>query len=46
LSELVELLTRHQGNVSAIARDLGKERIQIHRWLKRHGLSPDDFRPK
>lgn len=46
LDDLVELLTNHQGNISAIARELGKERIQIHRWLKRHGLSPDDYRPK
>jgi transcriptional regulator with PAS, ATPase and Fis domain len=44
MGELIEMLTRHQGNISAIARELGKERIQIHRWLKRHGLNPDDYR--
>lgn len=44
LDELVELLTRHQGNISAIGRELGKERVQIHRWLKRHGLNADDYR--
>ena len=45
LSELVDLLQRHQGNISAIGRELGKERVQVHRWLKRYGLSADDYRP-
>ncbi len=38
------LLTRHQGNVTAIARELKKDRVQVHRWMKRYGLSPEDFR--
>ncbi len=42
---LRELLTRHQGNIAAVGRELGKERMQVHRWLKRYGLDPDDFRP-
>jgi transcriptional regulator of acetoin/glycerol metabolism len=41
----VDLLEKHQGNISAIGRELGKERVQIHRWLKRHGLNADDYRP-
>ena len=44
LQEMIELLGRHQGNISAIGRELGKERVQIHRWLKRHGLNADDYR--
>ena len=36
--ELAELLRVHAGNISAVARTLGKERIQIRRWLKRFGL--------
>ena len=43
--ELVALLERHQGNVAAVGRDLGKARMQIHRWLKRHAIDINDFRP-
>jgi transcriptional regulator of acetoin/glycerol metabolism len=42
--DLRALLARHGGNVAAVARELGKERIQIHRWMKRHAISPDEFR--
>lgn len=38
------LLARHQGNVAAVGRDLGKARMQIHRWLKRYDISLDDYR--
>jgi transcriptional regulator with PAS, ATPase and Fis domain len=38
------LLQRHGGNVAAVARELSKERVQIHRWLKRYGISLDEFR--
>ncbi|MBI2392525.1 MAG: sigma 54-interacting transcriptional regulator [Deltaproteobacteria bacterium] len=38
------LLERHRGNVAAIARELRKDRVQVHRWMKRWGLRPDDFR--
>jgi DNA-binding NtrC family response regulator len=41
---LESLLTHHQGNVSAIARVLGKDRVQIRRWLKRFNLEPTAFR--
>jgi transcriptional regulator with GAF, ATPase, and Fis domain len=43
-ARLVELLARHDGNVSAVARAMGKARMQIHRWMKRFGLEPDQFR--
>ena len=38
---LVAALARHHGNVAAIARELGKDRTQIRRWLKRFRLSKD-----
>ena len=42
---LVELLREHDGNVSAVARTMGKVRSQVQRWLKRYGLDPTQFRP-
>ncbi|HEX4386234.1 MAG TPA: sigma 54-interacting transcriptional regulator [Myxococcales bacterium] len=42
--ELVLLLRDHKGNVSEVARVLGRARMQIHRWMKRYGLKPDDYR--
>jgi hypothetical protein len=41
---LVALLEQHRGNISYVARDLGKARMQIHRWLRRFNLDPDTFR--
>src|SRR5262249_47452010 len=36
--ELVGLLKRHGGNVSAVAREMGKARMQIQRWIRRFGI--------
>jgi len=41
---LVALLREHDGNVSAVARAMGKARTQVQRWLKRFGLAPEAFR--
>jgi len=41
---LVALLEQHRGNISYVARDLGKARMQIHRWMRRFNLDPDAFR--
>jgi len=41
---LVELYRRYEGNVSAVARALGKARMQIQRWNKRFGIDPGAFR--
>lgn len=41
---VVGLLVEHKGNISAMARAAGKERVQIRRWLKRFGLDPQRFR--
>jgi len=43
-ADLIALLTRHQGNVAAVGRDLGKARMQIHRWLKRYGIDIQNYR--
>lgn len=42
--ELRAALARHQGNVAAVGRELGKARMQVHRWLKRYEISLDDYR--
>ena len=41
---LVESLANHRGNLAAVGRDHGKSRATVHRWMKRYGLNPDDFR--
>jgi sigma-54 dependent transcriptional regulator, acetoin dehydrogenase operon transcriptional activator AcoR len=41
---LRELLARHGGNIAAVGRELGKARMQIHRWLKRYEISLEDYR--
>jgi DNA-binding NtrC family response regulator len=43
-AELRALLTQHQGNLAAVGRELGKERMQVHRWLKRYGIDPGEYR--
>jgi len=43
-SELRALLASHRGNVAAVGRALGKERMQIHRWMKRYNITVDDYR--
>ena len=42
---LRELLARHQGNIAAVGRELGKERVQVHRWLRRYGIDVSEYRP-
>jgi sigma-54 dependent transcriptional regulator, acetoin dehydrogenase operon transcriptional activator AcoR len=42
--ELRALLARHRGNVAAVARELGKDRAQIHRWLRYAAIDPADYR--
>ena len=42
--QVVAALREHQGNVSAVARALDKDRKQIQRWIKRFGLDPTSFR--
>lgn len=42
--ELHQLLLRHQGNVAAVGRELGKARMQVHRWLKKYELELEHYR--
>jgi len=43
-AQLTALLRTHHGNVTAVAREMGKARMQIQRWIRRFGLVPDEFR--
>lgn len=43
-AELRRLLDEYKGNIAAVGRVFGKERMQVHRWLRRYGISPDEFR--
>ncbi len=43
--EIVGLLREHAGNITAVARALGKARFQVQRWIKRYRIDSNDFRP-
>ena len=43
-TRLIESFTKHKGNVSAVARELGKARMQIQRWCKRLSINPESYR--
>jgi transcriptional regulator with PAS, ATPase and Fis domain len=42
--QLVALLGEHRGNLTTVARALGKDRVQIRRWMKRYGLDVETFK--
>jgi transcriptional regulator with AAA-type ATPase domain len=42
--EIVALLAENAGSVSAVARAMGKARMQIQRWIKRYRIEPKQFR--
>jgi pSer/pThr/pTyr-binding forkhead associated (FHA) protein len=42
---LTASLARHSGNISAVARDLGKARMQVQRWMRRFGIDARSFHP-
>jgi len=42
--ELIRLLALHEGNISAVARAMGKVRPQVQRWLARYGLDAEAYR--
>jgi len=42
--ELVALLREHHGNVTAVARALGKARVQVQRWMRKYGIRSAVFR--
>ena len=41
---VIARLEEHQGNVTAVARAMGKAPMQVHRWMKRFGIDPSAFR--
>ena len=41
--ELVQLLKDNGGNVTAVARAMGKARTQVQRWLRRFEIDPASF---
>jgi transcriptional regulator with PAS, ATPase and Fis domain len=43
-TELRNLLDRHQGNIAAVGRELGKARMQVHRWMKKYGIAIEEYR--
>jgi transcriptional regulator with GAF, ATPase, and Fis domain len=43
--ELVAMLTRHQGVIELVARETGRSRRQVHRWLEKHGIDLTKYRP-
>lgn len=43
-AELLQHLAQHAGNVSEVARAMGKARMQIQRWMKRLRIDASDYR--
>jgi sigma-54 dependent transcriptional regulator, acetoin dehydrogenase operon transcriptional activator AcoR len=43
---LRELAARHHGNLSAIARALGRDRALVHRWMQRAAIELGSFRSR
>ena len=43
-SDLRALIEKHGGNLAAVGRELGKKRMQIHRWLKRYEIDVEEYR--
>ena len=41
---LVAALRSSRGNVSEVARAMGKTRMQIHRWMRRFAIDPESYR--
>jgi len=44
--ELLLRLAETRGNVSEVARAMGKARQQVQRWVRRFGIDPDAFRDR
>jgi transcriptional regulator with AAA-type ATPase domain len=42
--QLIDMLRENGGNISAVARVMGKARVQIHRWLKRYHIDASRYR--
>jgi hypothetical protein len=44
--ELEDLLRRHKGNMTHVARELDRQPALVYRWVERFRLDPDAFREK
>lgn len=42
--QIVQLLEQHRGNVTLVARAMGKSRMQLHRWMQKFGIDPEAYR--
>jgi len=42
--QIVRLLEQHHGNVTLVARAMGKSRMQLHRWMQKFGIVPEAYR--
>lgn len=42
--QIVQLLEQHRGNVTSVARAMGKSRMQLHRWMQKFGIDPENYR--
>jgi DNA-binding NtrC family response regulator len=43
-TRLLALLEEHRGNVAAVARVFGKDRMQVHRWVRRFAIDLTQYR--
>jgi transcriptional regulator with PAS, ATPase and Fis domain len=43
-ADLRALLEKHRGNVAGVGRELGKARMQVHRWMERFGIDIAEYR--
>lgn len=43
-NQIVQLLELHHGNVTSVARAMGKSRMQLHRWMQKFGIDPENYR--
>jgi transcriptional regulator with GAF, ATPase, and Fis domain len=41
---IVKMLQKHSGNITAVAKALGKARGQVRRWIKRYRIDSTSFR--
>lgn len=42
--KIIQLLEQNRGNVTVVARALGKSRMQLHRWMHKFGIEPETYR--
>jgi transcriptional regulator of acetoin/glycerol metabolism len=42
--QLVALLARHAGDVARVAREIGRQRTLVWRWLREDSVRVDDYR--